>query len=213
MEYGFEREYFLLSEDGKPVAVPLGLAKDECGYLVECRGRPALCPFDAAGLFYAEEARLKRQLKESHPEFRLSDSSLMRLDSKFKRTMLRTNGKESYPLERGNLYGRDYNANENPNIARAGLHVHFGTYERVTLSRTLGKCTWCNTDNTVELSKDVAQLVDMPKYILALDTAFSKEIKSASRLPGFYELKSHGFEYRSLPAFVCPWEVAQVLAG
>jgi len=101
MEYGFEKEYFLLSEDNKPAAVPLGLAKDECGYLVECRGKPASCPFDAAGLFYAEEARLKRRLEESHPGFTLSNTSLMRLDSKFKRTMLRANGKGSYPLERG----------------------------------------------------------------------------------------------------------------
>lgn len=40
---------------------------------------------------------------------------------------------------------------------------------------------------------------------------FALQIKETKRIPGCYELKTHGFEYRSLPASVSVVEVAKVI--
>ena len=65
---------------------------------------------------------------------------------------------------------------------RAGLHVHFSNRDR-----------------------------EMAKIVLALDAKFIKQIREARRLRGFYEWKSHGFEYRSLPSTINVEEVAEFI--
>jgi hypothetical protein len=45
-------------------------------------------------------------------------------------------------------------------------------------------------------------MFDFVKIVRSLDKIFEKEIKDAKRIPGFYEMKSHGFEYRSLPCSI-----------
>ena len=115
----------------------------------------------------------------------------MRVPQRLLWEALREHGKPSYPQGRGNIYGMDYKPSCRD--SRAALHIHF-------------------SDTYTDAKGDKhCRIMDMPKIIQKLDGAFKKEIKEAKRLPGFYEMKPHGFEYRSLPCSVDLDEVVKVL--
>lgn len=57
----------------------------------------------------------------------------------------------------------------------------------------------------------VPGLINIPKIIFYLDAEFAREIKEAKRATGLYQMKSYGFEYRSLPATIDILEVADFL--
>ena len=199
LKYGFEMEYFVFDQKtGSHVLCPDALPKDECGYLAEARGEPHADPVSAAYLLLAEEKRLCTKAEKLGLWL---DRTLptLKLDRKLARDALRRHGKPGYSDQRHNMYGKDYPVNNPWN--RAALHVHFSDTEEFT---------WTNKEG-LKLSKTIHHPLDMCKYILALDKAFAKEIKTARRLPGFYEMKPHGFEYRSLPCNVDPAAVAQVI--
>lgn len=80
-----------------------------------------------------------------------------------------------------------------PGVVTAGLHIHFSN----NIERTFyGKD---KNGERVSIVETIPQYIDIPRIVRVLDSAFSKEIKQAGRQLGVYEMKSHGFEYRSLP--------------
>lgn len=194
MKYGFEKEYFVADSEGKFVLCPPELRGDECGFLAEARGEPHEDPFKAAYLFLAEEEKLKE--KVTSLGLRLLWVTETKLSTALLRDALRRNGKPVYPTERGNIYGLDYKANDRRQ--RAGLHVHVSNERQFHYKG--------------EVVGTVSSFFDFVKIIQKLDGRFKKEIKQAWRLPGFYEIKSHGFEYRSLPMYIDPREVAICIA-
>jgi len=194
IKYGFECEYFCFRK-GVPVLIPSpGLPHDECGYLAECRGEPHTDPLKAAYLFLAEEEKLHTQARGY--KVTLRKLPYLQLSKEFERQALRTFGKPRVTGERGNMYGKDYDPSST--IARAGLHIHFSNTVVVK-----------ERDRTIQ---EVPGILDMPRIIRTLDKRFAKEIEAAQRVPGFYEMKAHGFEYRSLPANIDAPRVGQVLA-
>lgn len=213
-KYGFEKEYWVFDVNvpNIPIIVPKSLPSDECGYLAEVRGEPHVDPLVAAYLFLAEED--KTQMKASSfvaEKCVLScDEPTRQLTPEFKREALRRFGKGAYPHERGNLWGKDYSPRDK--LSRAGLHVHFSD-TRVVEHSTHLICLSCGKDTNQKNTwkEEVPQQQDMIKIIQVLDKAFAQEIKTAKRIPGCYELKPHGFEYRSLPADVDPIRVAKVI--
>jgi hypothetical protein len=193
MKFGFEKEYFLQKAEVEPkvfVEVPPGIPKDECGFLVECRGPACGDVEEAAVLFLLTEKRLEAQVSKAGYVLDQYMNTL-KLAPEFKRDLARRYGKEVYPTTRFNLYGKDFKTTDKWD--RAGLHVHFSNQVEI-VTKTCKKCA------TKLQTVTVAQFVNVPVIVRALDEAFKVEIKQAYRLPGWYEIKPHGFEYRSLPA-------------
>jgi hypothetical protein len=200
MKFGFEREFFVKAKN-QFVLCPQVMPHAECGFLAESRGTPDTNPITAAFLLLAAEHQLFAQA--SRNRVKLVTTDVVNLAPELLRDALRRYGKEPTPHERGNMYGKDYAADDNKQ--RAGLHVHFSNEQTVEAS-AIGA-----DGRRVINSRSVSGFIDMPKIILKLDTAFANEIAKAERVPGCYELKSYGFEYRSLPASIDVREVAAIL--
>lgn len=197
MKFGFECEFFLRDKDTKEFRIVTQfLPKDDCGYLVEVRGEPHTDPIKAAYLWAAEFKKVRELVP---PALELVTSPYEILPKPFLLQCLRAYGKNS-AHERG-MCGKLMPVDK---YSRAGLHVHFSNqveYEEYDRGDRGHFKNW------------VSGMIDIPKYVLALDKAFKSQIKEAKRVPGLYEMKAHGFEYRSLPNTVLPGEVAEVLRG
>lgn len=108
----------------------------------------------------------------------------MKIPPKVRRACLRKYGKGQD--DTCSLYGQEFEWK----VGMAGLHIHFSNRQE----------------------GDKPQL-NMPKMILQLDGVFRETLKHARRKPGLYEIKSYGFEYRSLPADVELGLVERALGG
>jgi hypothetical protein len=183
MKYGLEKEYFV--KKGDEYVLATGLPMDECGYLAEVRGDCHSDPSKAVALFRADDAKLKA--KAAALGLTLSDEPVGKIPPKLARTAARRFGKGTYPVGRGNMYGKDFSLTDR--VQRAGMHVHFSDQQEVK-------------DKEGRNITTIPRILDMPRIIYKLDQAFAAEIKAAKRIPGMYEMKPHGFEYRSLPANV-----------
>lgn len=194
MTYGFEREYFLQRDsDNQFVLVPNDIPKDDCGYLVEVRGKEASDPIEAAMLWEAEAFKVTEKL--SKLGLHLNLESTQKLPKSFLRTALRQFGRKDVATDRS-LSGKWNNIN----YQHAGLHVHFGNSN-----------VWKSTSANCKASHSYTEMFDMGKYIFALDKAFEESIRLSKRALGLYEMKYYGFEYRSLPNTVSPLDVATVI--
>lgn len=190
MKFGFEKEYFVYAPPNYDyIIVPAGAPKDECGWLAEARGESHSDPLSAAYLLSKAEADLEIYLGKFGVKLDL-ENSYSKLPKDLVRQATRRFGKNPVGDERRNLYGKDWPL---ANIQRAGLHVHFSNQGFVE-----GK------NGTVPYSR----FFDPIPIIRALDKKFATAIKANKRIPGEYELKSYGFEYRSLPSNVSAREVA-----
>jgi len=180
MQYGLEKEYFIY-KDGIITSVPINLLPyDECGYLVEARGKPADNILEAVYLLKAEEHKLYAKAMENHYVLIVLplDKIPPKLSLKLRRQF--TKGITEYQ----NLYG--YEAHRNGSLVTAGLHISF------TNPRTI--------KNKEGYDIVVNGMFDYIQLFRLLDKEFKDEIKESKRNPGFYELKSDGrIEYRSLP--------------
>jgi len=193
IEFGFEKEYFIKSKGQYCIVPDNAMGHDDCGYLAEARGTHHENPITASFLFDAAEYELETQA--AIKKVKLIEEPFITLPKDLERQALRQFGKSTISYDRGNIYGLDYDVNEEP-VARAGLHVHFSN-----------KKSFVGKDSNLTLYG----ILNIPKLIQLLDKAFEKEIKEARRLPGFYEMKSYGFEYRSLPNTVSTLDVAEIL--
>lgn len=196
MKIGFEREFFVKRRD-RFVLCPSDLPADECGYLAESRGEPHSDALKAAFLLLATEFRMRKLAQKLG--LRLYPLPTAVIPPILLREAIRKNGKPVFPLERGNIYGNDYEADDS--ICRAGMHVHFSN--QITFDVVEGGKT---------LSRTYNGFLDIPKLVHSLDVEFSNEIREAERISGCYEIKVHGFEYRSLPASIDPIRVAEFLS-
>ncbi len=185
--FGFEKEFFFSGlESGTIAHVPTELRHkaDGCGYLLEARGKEMEDPFYAKALLDVEVTRLSA-LAAKHG-FALENLDNKELPKEFLRICLRKFGKN--PARSYFMGGHCYKQNK----PRAGLHIHFGNMRTI--------------DNT-----NVAEQMNMPRIIALMDKEFKDDIKAAKRMPGEYELKNWGFEYRSLPATINLDRVANTL--
>lgn len=197
---GLEQEFFLLevNQDGSYnlVDVPLlGLPFDECGYLVEARGEPNISAINSAysllGAVHKLGDRVEAVCKREERTLYLLPESYRKVSPRVRNYFLRKYGKNASRTK--NLYGK---APSNNSFLKAGLHVHFSDFH-------------------IEKGKDdveiqVHNILDIPTIVRKLDEHFRDEIRSSKRTIGNYEIKSHGFEYRSLPTSIDTIEVAEI---
>lgn len=193
--YGFELEFFVKRD--KEYISPSVLPTDHCGYLVEARADPHADPLKAVYMLKSEMHRLQQLSAKLGYTLELADTAP--LSREFIRTNLRARGKNV--SQSFFAYGGAYRHN-NP---RAGLHIHFGSLVKKESSYRDEE----GDMQRIELSG--VYLVNMPRILWILDGAFKDEISAARRIKGEYEIKEHGFEYRSLPATVNLDKVATVL--
>lgn len=198
IKFGFEKEFFVKNSINQYVIVPGFLPKDECGYLAEARGEPHSDVIQAVFNLKCETYKLKVLFSEK--DLVLTDDNTLKLPKQLLREAIRSNGKDVYPNERGNIYNKDYSPNDTYN--RAGLHIHFSKTKYITYNDPkLGS----------EIVHKIPMQMDFVKIIRTLDDRFIKDIQDAKRIPGFYEFKPHGFEYRSLPAHIDLLKVAETV--
>lgn len=208
-QFGFEQEFFIRNTAGDLVLAPKNLINvglDECGYLVEGRGKPHDHPILAAYSLLAANHLMQAALSGAkNPLILVKDLAFTKIPAVLQRKAIRRDGKHSYPENRGNLYGKDYSPSDR--WQRAGLHVHFSDFEKTRVFGRTGQST-----RSGHHMFQIHRPLDMPRIILALDKAFKEEIKAAKRLLGMYEMKPYGFEYRSLPTTVNVLDVAEFIA-
>lgn len=184
--FGFEKEFFFTGHGGIITHVPSELRHkaDGCGYLLEARGKEMEDPHYAKALLDVEVARLSG-LAYKHG-LTLENVNTKEMPKEFLRICLRKFGKQA---QHSYFMGGKVYKTSKP---RAGLHIHFGNLRTI--------------DGT-----SVAEQMNMPRIIALMDKEFMPDIKAAKRMPGEYELKAWGFEYRSLPATIDLNRVANVL--
>lgn len=193
--FGFEKEFFATKKDGSFVFFPPGLASysDRCGYLVEARGEHHRDAMSAWFLLLAAQAKLADAANADG--FVLHNVNTFDVPREHMRLCLRKYGKDtakSYFMG-GHVY--------RTNAPRAGLHIHFGFEEQIA---------WTD-DKGSSRTRTYTPMVNFPRIIHLLDKEFMPIIKAAKRMPGEYELKSYGFEYRSLPTDVGFNEIKKAL--
>jgi len=196
MKFGLEKEFFLLDAESNPQLVPKDLSSDECGWLVEARGKPSSDPiesvFSLKASIYQEQQRLDKYNQKNDKSLQLSDQPVMKISRQ-----LRTNAQRSYTkglISYQNLYGHETHRNS----IQDGVHITFSKAAAMT----------CDCRKYHEYYTNF----DWPRIFKVLDQNFAEEIKASKRNPGFYELKNLGLiEYRSLPANVDLDKVIQVL--
>lgn len=206
MRIGFERE-FLLTNVGAPstgvfdVILPTTVHfpsqhLDADQLHVEARGEPHYGPLEACGSLIAKERILTAEAKKINPEYFLDARDWFQLPKGMQQAMRRMAGKGR--LEERCLYGEVREPRKG--WSAGGLHIHFGTEPYKN---------HCKCGRVFEYSH--AGTFDIPHIVKSLDKRFGLVIAAAKRQPGRYELKPHGFEYRSLPTSQDPWEVAEFL--
>lgn len=189
---GLEKEFFLIGPDGQLVVIPRNLPADDCGFLVEARGRPMSNIVDAVFSLDAATYRIERQLPDGYHMF---DDPFMRVSRDVREEARRHYEKGLTTYQ--NLYGHRRHRNSTVEHT-AGVHISFS---RPTIFRHEG---W-HTEALINW--------DWPSLFRKLDEAFEEEIKESKRRPGFYEVKDGGrVEYRSLPANVRLRKVMEVLS-
>jgi hypothetical protein len=198
MQFGFELEFFLTHKK-IPVLIPSALRQhaDESGWLVEARGKPRSCAIEAAFSLQAAIHKLRNELKIKGHRLTLKAVERVTFEVVTQARKTFVKGRNLYR----NMYGLDLppiRHEENGDIwAKAGLHIHFSNYYEIQDEK---QCT-----------HKVHKCLDMTEIIRLLDAEFANEIKTTERVPGMYEFKNHGFEYRSLPATINILEVAEFL--
>jgi len=185
---GIEREFWLLK--GNEIVEPheYGFPFDEFGFLVEIRTHPYSTP---EGLL-AELNRLTlaHQAQANALGLRLKLQARHFLGKTLKNYLKKKYAWDSLPDLTANVYSgvaRSHAMGIDGSYGTAGVHVHFS---RHTL--------------------DGRQRVQLPidRIVYAMDARFNDVIARAKRIAGEYEIKVHGFEYRSLPATI---DIAEVV--
>jgi hypothetical protein len=190
-KYGVEVEYFVEDPKEGVQIIPnlnMSLATDEFPILGEVRSY-------TREQIYLAIADIEWQLREieeklAKRELKLSLASSTNLTDVMYRNLMKIDFHKGGVKEE-NLYGK--NKPTKLRLITAGTHIHFSDGTEV------GK----------EEKRTLYVQLDIPKMVRQLDKKFCKEISEAHRQLGWYELKPHGFEYRSLPNNINLKELAQ----
>jgi len=180
-EIGLELEVFLLDKLGNILEPSIyGFPSDEMGFLIEIRSEPS----DDPRLLW-NDMHLKKSIighKAKKLGFKLDIVPYKKVSKYFIEYISSKYLHDLRPDLTQNIYGGilSHHTGFLNGLATAGLHIHFSRREIVG-----NKC----------------KLINLPirSIVKRMDDHFKKKILEANRILGEYELKSHGFEYRSLP--------------
>lgn len=188
---GFEREFWLLKQNKKENMIvephEYGFPFDEFGFLVEIRTHPHTTP---RGLLdELNRLTLSHKAQARSLGLRLHLQARRFLGESLKNCLKKKYAWDSLPDLTANVHNgvtTTHATGVENLIGTAGLHVHFSRHD------TQGR------------------RVQLPilSIVRAMDDHFNQTISRACRICGEFEIKPHGFEYRSLPATVDVNEVA-----
>lgn len=180
-EIGLEIEMFLLDQKNNILEPALfGFPADEMGFLIEIRTHhsntgksvyESLCK----NIEWNEKKAGKLGLK-------INITPYMHVTNDFQNYITNKYHHDKMADQTRNIYGLrgSHHTGFCGDLATAGMHVHFSSREIEGLS---------------------AKVIKLPveNIVKCMDEEFVQIIEDVHRLKGEYELKSHGFEYRSLP--------------
>lgn len=177
---GIEREFWLLK--GNKIVEPheYGFPFDEFGFLVEIRTHPYT---SSEGLLEElNRLTLAHKVQAKALGLRLKLQARRFLGKSLKNCLKKKYAWDSLLDLTANVYSGiacSHATGINDLYGTAGVHVHFSRH-------------------------DEGQRVQLPihRIVYAMDAFFNKTIAKANRICGEFEIKPHGFEYRSLPATV-----------
>jgi hypothetical protein len=196
MKIGFEQEFFIVNEAGLYVEVPKDIPQDGFPYLAEARGVQASTALDAAFNLEREVRRVSYLAGKQNLRLAIFDAQIQLPKNKIREVLRRTGKGASRAL---NMYGKPHQHKDG--LITAGLHVHFSNDHEYTYIDAKGR----------ECKYTTYFPLNIPRIIRALDCQFAEVIKNTKRQQGMYEMKSYGFEYRSLPTIISAIMVAEFL--
>jgi hypothetical protein len=181
-EIGLELELFLIDKDGNILEpIKYGFPADEMGFLIEIRSEHSNKLEDIERIL---DSLVKINTdKASLLGFEVQRVPFKEVSKDFQEYIREKYKHYLFPDHTQNIYGKppvSHHTGFKENLATAGLHVHFSS------RRIFG-------------TKCVQRDLPIEKIVKEMDAIFVKDIKDTNRIPGEYEMKSHGFEYRSLP--------------
>lgn len=184
---GLEREFWLLK--GNKIVEPheYGFPFDEFGFLVEIRTRPHTTSQGLLGEL--NRLTLAHNAQATALGLRLHLQARRFLGESLKNYLKKKYAWDSLPDLTANIHSgitTTHATGVEDLIGTAGIHVHFSRHD------------------------EQGRRVQLPIHniVCAMDDHFNQTISRARRVCGEFEIKPHGFEYRSLPATVNVNEVA-----
>lgn len=186
---GLEREFWLTKDDKIVMPEEYGFPIDEFGFLVEIRTHPHSSP---RGLLQELE-----DLTRAHTEqalslgLRLTLQHRRFLGKKLINCLSKKYHWDTLPDLTANIYSgvcKSHATGINGEYGTAGVHVHFSRHDK--------------HGNRVQLP--------IKSIVQCMDWKFDYVIHKCKRLHGEYEVKPHGFEYRSLPTIADQRKVVSV---
>jgi len=202
LEIGIEKEFFLLRKGHFPnlydrIVEPreYEFPADAFGFLVELRSEPWM---------HLNTVKMTWDVTKSYWEHRADKFGMELVDMPY---LVVPKGKAEYFYDK---YGAGRSADLTKNIYEtkgshhlgmffdgdtcrltAGMHVHFSMRDH--------KC------NVIPFRSE-----QIHEIVKTMDDAFEKEISDSDRIIGEYEIKQHGFEYRSAPCNVDVYKTLKV---
>jgi len=205
-----------------------GFDTDDLGILVEIRGEPFGTIEEALASLIAKELQAKALAKKTkhvlcdEPSVKLNGKQIVEMITRYTKQV---RDKFSEPKEYDTTKVSDKKRlTQKLSVLHAGMHIHFSKEEtkEIPTSKTTINVTVkpigiarivddkmdalenAEVSHEVKTSTEtieyvVNKFIDVPKVLMVLDKEFKDEIAKAKRLPSAYEVKKHGFEYRSLP--------------
>jgi len=190
-EIGIEREVFLLKRGEIIEPAKYGFPHDEMGFLIEERSEPWRHLNTVQMTLEIQHMLLQHRASFFGMDMRMEPS--MEGPAEWVNNIAARYNIYSFTDYTKNIYGiKDthhlgiFPINEEYKRLTAGIHVHFSSRD---------------TDgNVVELPIEA--------IVKQMDETFDEDITHSGRIPGEWEPKKHGFEYRSLP---CDMDIQTVL--
>jgi hypothetical protein len=212
-------EFEFLVKIGKNLVIPsdFGFDTDEYIILGEARVSPGMYVAECVGNFHNEWYKTLSQARSNKVRIDISKGWDIISPSMQARVLRQMGNKEIN--QSLNLYGTDIlelddSVIENDKVIgkkiSTGLHLHFSSLNVTTVTRTEYKQRNVGVDeyfvSGAHLEHYSVSRITMPvieHFVRRLDNEllpqFAIDTELKFRSPGFYELKDHGFEYRSLP--------------
>jgi len=181
-EIGIEHEVWLLDEKGKIVEPAIySFPHDDYGFLIEIRTLPHMDPESV----YSDWKKLYDSFKYQAKKFNL-------------RIVIKNEMPTDYDLL--HFLKLKYNYTNLPDLTE---NIHTGTV-LTHATGIFGSRLTAGTHVHFSRKRYDGRRVQLPirEIVKKMDEHFSKYISNSNRIFGEYEIKSYGFEYRSLPAEV-----------
>lgn len=192
-EIGLERELFLL-DNQKNVKEPkqFGFPRDEFEFLVEIRSLPSDRLYPVYTTMQQEELQYK--LRANKFNMMLSNDPFIYAERTWVEALWKKYNLNRFKDYTQNIYGKKDETHHKgvlqveKNLCKltAGVHVHFSSRNKKT-----------------------GEVIKLPieDIVRQMDKKFKEEVILSERILGEWELKTHGFEYRSLPANIDIYKV------